>query len=86
MAGADEVRTSGSSTQTVIAWYLLCLARLSRAVFRSHCDFEGLVEQSVVLTVYSKAQSSWLFEGSAILKAQPSKVWYLLCLAMVHTK
>ena len=26
--------------------------------FRSHCDFEGLVEQSIVFTVFSKAQSS----------------------------
>ena len=46
--------------------------------FRSHCDFEGLVEQSVVFTVSSKAQSSWLFEVTAILKAQSSKAWYLL--------
>ena len=64
--------------QSSKAWYLLCLARLSRAVFRSHCDFEGLVEQSVVFTVSSKAQSSWLFEVTAILKAQSSKAWYLL--------
>ena len=28
--------------------------------FRSHCDFEGSVEQSIVFTVFSKAQSSWL--------------------------
>ena len=42
---------------------------LSRAVFRSHCNFEGLVEQSVVFTVSSRAQSSWLFEVTAILKA-----------------
>ena len=51
------------------AWYLLCLARLSQAVFRSHCDLERLVEQSVVFTVSRKAQSSWLFEVTAILKA-----------------
>ena len=43
--------------------------------FRSHCDFEGLVEQSVVFTVSSKAQSSWLIEVTAILKAQSSKAW-----------
>ena len=61
------------------AWYLLCLPRLSRAVFRSHCDLEGLIEQSVVFTVSSKAQSSWLFEVTAILKAQSSKAWYLQC-------
>ena len=58
--------------------YLLCLARLSRAVFRSHCDFEGLVEQSVVFTVSSKAQLSWLIEVTAILKAQSSKALYVL--------
>ena len=51
------------------AWYLLCLPRLSRAVFRSHCDFEGLVEQSVVFIVFSRAQLSWLFEVTAVLKA-----------------
>ena len=49
--------------------------------FRRHCDFEGLVEQSMVFTVFSKAQSSWPFEVTAILKAESSKVWYLLCLA-----
>ena len=37
--------------------------------FRSHCNFEGLVEQSVVFTAFSKAQSSWFFEVTAILKA-----------------
>ena len=50
----------------------------STVFFRSHCDFEGLVEQSVVFTVSSKAQSSWLFEVTAVLKAQSSKEWYLL--------
>ena len=42
---------------------------------------KGLVEQSVVFNVSSKAQSSGLFEVTAILKAQSSKAWYLLCLA-----
>ena len=48
--------------------------------FRSHCDFEGLVEQSMVFTVFSKAQSNWLFEDTAILKAKSSKALYLQCL------
>ena len=66
--------------QSSKAWYLMCSARLSRAVFRSHCNSEGLVEQSAVFTVFSKAQSSWLFKITAILKAKSSKAWYLLCL------
>jgi len=37
--------------------------------FRGHCDFAGCVEQSMVFTVFSKAQSTWLFEVTAILKA-----------------
>ena len=45
--------------------------------FRSRCDFEGLVEQSMVFTVFSMAQSSWPFEVTAILKAQSSKAWYV---------
>ena len=49
--------------------------------FLRHRDFEGLGEQSIVFTVFSKAQSSWPFEVTAILKAQSSKAWYLLCLA-----
>ena len=49
--------------------------------FRSHCDFEGLVEQSMVFTVFSKAYLSWLIEVTAILKAELIKVWYLQCLA-----
>ena len=47
--------------------------------FRSNCDFEGFVEQSMVFTVFSKAQSNWLFEDTAILKARSSKAWYLQC-------
>ena len=74
-------RDSILKAQSTKAWYLLCLAWLSRAVFRSHCDFEGSVEQSVVFTVSSKAQPSWLIKVTAILKAQSSKAWYLLCLA-----
>ena len=33
----------------------------------------------MVFTMFSKAQSSWLFEVTAILKAQSSKAWYLQC-------
>ena len=33
----------------------------------------------MVFTVSSKAQSSWLIEVTAILKAQSSKAWYLQC-------
>ena len=41
--------------------------------FQSHCDFEGSVKQRMVFTVFSKAQLAWLFEVTAILKAQSSK-------------
>ena len=41
--------------------------------FQSHCDFEGLVEQSMVFTVFSKAQSSWFFEATSIWEAESSK-------------
>ena len=48
------------------------------------CDFEGSVEQGMVFTVFSMVFTSSVelaFRRDAILKAQSSKAWYLLCLA-----
>ena len=58
--------------------------KLSRASISKGCNFEGSVEQGMVWTVCSMVFTSSVklaFQRDAILKAQLSKAWYLLCLA-----
>ena len=62
----------------------LGIYKLSRAGIAKRCDFEGSVEQSMAFTVFGMVFTSLVelaFRRDAILKAQSSNAWYLLCLA-----